>query len=306
MSLTTRCPSCATAFRVTPSQLQARRGTVRCGRCSTVFNALDNLTALPDSRETPDTDSTPPALEPPRPPFAEEPASLDTTHLDLDLSGSPPMEAVRPAEPVREAGAPEAERAETPDAGAPLMRAEEQLALLAAQTRRRQNTAWGAGALLLLLVLAGQIAYLLRSEVAASRPGLRPILEAACSVFRCSVPLPKRPEQWSIDSSDLQAEPGRVNVMTLSAVLRNRAPYAQAYPALELTLEDTAGRPVGRRTLTAEDYLPHGTDPRPGAAANGEVVVRLTMDTGALNAAGYRLFLFYPPPQEPGQKSAGG
>ena len=306
MSLTTRCPSCATEFRVTPSQLQARRGTVRCGRCSTVFNALDNLTALPDAPETQNTVSAPATVEPPRSPFAEEPAAFDTAHLDLDLSDSAPAEAIPAAAPSGDPETPAARDPEPAEGTAPLALADQEIALLAAQARRRQAMTWGAGALVLLVLLLGQIAYLLRSEAAASRPALRPILEAACSVFGCTVPLPRRPDQWSIDSSDLQAEPGRVNVMTLSAVLRNRASYAQAYPALELTLEDTAGRPVGRRTLTADDYLPRGADVRRGAVANGEIVVRLTLDTGALSAAGYRLYLFYPPLSPSGQKSAGG
>jgi predicted Zn finger-like uncharacterized protein len=39
----TRCPECATVFRVTPDQLKARQGRVRCGRCQSVFNAIDAL-----------------------------------------------------------------------------------------------------------------------------------------------------------------------------------------------------------------------------------------------------------------------
>jgi predicted Zn finger-like uncharacterized protein len=35
----TRCPNCATAFRVTQMQLQARARRVRCGRCGKVFHA---------------------------------------------------------------------------------------------------------------------------------------------------------------------------------------------------------------------------------------------------------------------------
>jgi len=37
----TRCPKCGTAFRVTPSQLSAAKGAVRCGSCLTVFKALE-------------------------------------------------------------------------------------------------------------------------------------------------------------------------------------------------------------------------------------------------------------------------
>ncbi|HTH39253.1 MAG TPA: DUF3426 domain-containing protein [Rhodocyclaceae bacterium] len=39
----TRCPTCTTTFRVTPEQLKARLGRVRCGQCQAVFNALDSL-----------------------------------------------------------------------------------------------------------------------------------------------------------------------------------------------------------------------------------------------------------------------
>lgn len=38
-----RCPNCQTVFRVTPEQLKARAGKVRCGQCQAVFNALDSL-----------------------------------------------------------------------------------------------------------------------------------------------------------------------------------------------------------------------------------------------------------------------
>ena len=43
MSLVTRCPVCATAFRVQGSQLSVRSGQVRCGKCGTVFDGLAAL-----------------------------------------------------------------------------------------------------------------------------------------------------------------------------------------------------------------------------------------------------------------------
>jgi predicted Zn finger-like uncharacterized protein len=43
----TRCPACATAFRITREQLQARHGMVRCGCCGRAFNAVDNAVELP-------------------------------------------------------------------------------------------------------------------------------------------------------------------------------------------------------------------------------------------------------------------
>ncbi len=40
--LTTGCPNCATHFRLTPGQLEAAGGLVRCGNCMTVFKARDH------------------------------------------------------------------------------------------------------------------------------------------------------------------------------------------------------------------------------------------------------------------------
>ena len=39
----TQCPDCATVFRVTAEALRFAQGDVRCGVCSTSFNALENL-----------------------------------------------------------------------------------------------------------------------------------------------------------------------------------------------------------------------------------------------------------------------
>lgn len=43
----TQCPACKTVFRFHPDQLKAAKGQVRCSRCQTVFNALDNLFQTP-------------------------------------------------------------------------------------------------------------------------------------------------------------------------------------------------------------------------------------------------------------------
>ena len=43
----TQCPDCATVFRVTADALRSAQGKVRCGVCSTCFNALENLSEEP-------------------------------------------------------------------------------------------------------------------------------------------------------------------------------------------------------------------------------------------------------------------
>lgn len=53
MSLATRCPACGTVFRVVRDQLKVSEGWVRCGRCSEVFNAGEQLFELEPPLATP-------------------------------------------------------------------------------------------------------------------------------------------------------------------------------------------------------------------------------------------------------------
>src|SRR3989344_5873921 len=48
----TQCPACLTTFKVTPAQLEAQGGMVRCGICSAVFHAEQRLLQVkPDSSQ---------------------------------------------------------------------------------------------------------------------------------------------------------------------------------------------------------------------------------------------------------------
>jgi len=309
MGLVTRCPACGTGFRVGADQLKALHGTVRCGRCDTVFNAFDSLVTLPDSPETTPAARPPTVPEdpagaqhpvenaPPRTVPAPEPVELLSIGVaggqqapgeEFRLVAPSPDEAAPPAgAALREEELPAVDAAEHPGQG--------ELALgYAEAVRAGRFGAWRGGALVLAVVFAIQLAYVLRAQIAGALPPLRPWIEGTCALIGCALPLPHRVEQWNIESSDLQSDPAQPSVVALNAVLRNRAAFAQPYPALELTLTDTQDQPLARRVFAAPEYLPQGPDPRAGLEANGEVVVRLTMETGDLNAAGYRLYLFYP------------
>jgi predicted Zn finger-like uncharacterized protein len=155
---------------------------------------------------------------------------------------------------------------------------------------------WGALAALAGAALVLQAGYRYRAEIAVLVPAARPALQAACSFAACTVPLPRRPELMSIDASDLQADTRSESLIVLNALLRNRAPFPQDYPSLELTLTDDADRPVVRRVLAPREYL---DKPRAGAAAQGlapgaEASLRVNLDTDGVRATGYRLYLFYP------------
>ncbi len=50
----TRCPACDTTFRLSAGDLRRAQGRVRCGECSSVFNALEYLAEEPEEAGAPD------------------------------------------------------------------------------------------------------------------------------------------------------------------------------------------------------------------------------------------------------------
>jgi len=153
---------------------------------------------------------------------------------------------------------------------------------------------WGLGSGLLALGLLGQTAFHYRGELALLFPEVRPMLAELCTSLGCGVPLPRRSELISIESSDLQADPNNPGVMVLTATLRNRAAFPQAHPSLELTLTDTQDLPLARRVLGPQDYLGRGLSSGAGFPGNSELPVKVYMEASSLKATGYRLYLFYP------------
>jgi predicted Zn finger-like uncharacterized protein len=244
LSLVTRCPQCATAFRVQPAQLSAQGGRVRCGKCRNVFDGVAALV----------TEGPEPLLFEPSPqlglfdPARRNPAALDGEELPAFMAEAP--------EP-------------------------------------RGRIGWALAAVLLAALLVAQAGYRYRTEIAVLAPETRAWLDAACRSLGCEVPLPRRADLMSIDSSDLQADPRREGVIVLNALLRNRARTVQEFPALELTLTDEADRPVLRRVLRPGDYIDKARVAQ-GLAAGAEAQLRVYLDPSRARATGYRLYLFYP------------
>jgi predicted Zn finger-like uncharacterized protein len=298
--MVTRCPACATVFRVTPQQLQAHQGQVRCGRCMAVFDGFGTLATLPDqqpeeqaakvSASFADDGGSTTAGEnasSARPPGPEKPSAIGSVMAAEPGAGLPA------AEPADSTGAsdtavPTAEPAPPLDLDAPHEPEEQPHG----KGRARGSHAWAAAAALMLLALAAQAAYAYRSELVANYPGLKPVFARLCDIAGCTVPLPQRPQLIVIEASDLQVEdPLRPGVIQLTATLRNHAGYEVGYPALDLVLTNTKQHALARRIFLPAEYLEKPGSETRGLAAHAEVTIRLVLDTGDLGAAGFRLAL---------------
>ena len=260
MNLTTRCPDCATAFRVQPAQLSARGGKVRCGRCGNVFDGVNALVAEGQAQGE------------------NAPAADNEPSPQLGL-----FEAAKKLPPLPRAGDAANEDALAPE-------------FLDDSPPPRRRIAWTLAALLALAALLGQAAYRFRTEIAVLVPETRSHLEAACAALDCELRLPRRPKLMAIESSDLQADGRRDSVIVLNAVLRNQAPFAQEFPSLELTLTDERDEAVARRVLAPAEYLAGTTADfiARGIKPGTDAVLRVYIDASALRAVGYRMYLFFP------------
>lgn len=276
MSLITKCAHCGTTFRVTSQQLQAHNGRVRCGSCMTVFDGLQALVTLSDAAPEPQS----------REAAAASAAVFELGPVEPAAAATPPLAAARAAESVYD--------------GREFGPAPEQLSLdeeLFREPARRGAGWWAVGAVLLAFALAGQAAYFYRSDLAVQYPGLKPSLMQLCEALRCTVSPPQRPRQISIEASDLQVnDPARPGIIQLTATLRNHAGHDLGYPALDLVLTNTREHTLARRIFLPGEYLEPGRDAGAGIPASAEITVRLDLDTGDLNPAGFRLDLL-PAPQ---------
>ena len=97
-----------------------------------------------------------------------------------------------------------------------------------------------------------------------------------------------------IEASDLHPDSEHKGRLVLAATLKNRAPFAQQFPHLELTLTDTADQAIARKVLAPADYLPATTSTADGMKPSVDIMVAIGIDSGEIPASGYRLYLFYP------------
>ena len=91
MSLMTRCPQCATLFKIEPGELTAAQGWVRCGQCDHVFDGYVTVVRLP-------------AMEPiltPEPQMNASRIDLDDLLLRKDAGAVEPSRSVQSIQPTR-------------------------------------------------------------------------------------------------------------------------------------------------------------------------------------------------------------
>lgn len=181
---------------------------------------------------------------------------------------------------------------EAAQAAVPATLAEPEFLRRAAQQEKERSRSrwWAAASLAAALVLAVQLLIAFRAEILMRWPQAQPLLVELCEQAGCTVDWPAQPDQIAVLAGDLQALPGSA-ALELNVTLRNRAPYPQALPALEITLTDARNQALARRVVLPADYLPAGRADR--LAPGEDLAARLFFEVKGPAPTGFLVYPFH-------------
>jgi predicted Zn finger-like uncharacterized protein len=262
-----QCPACLTTFKVTPAQLAAHGGVVRCGICSAVFHA--------DQRRL----QTPPKA-PPEAAAAEVPAKK---HKNKRTGKSRRAAHRRHSDRAGAKTVPLSEDADIPTVT--------ELRALAKPRFSWRPVFWGLGNVLLLALLCGQFLFFYRDDL-AKQPTWRPAVEEFCRYAGCTLLPLQDVARIDLLQTAIAPHPKYENALRIRTTLVNRAPFPQDYPWMEISLTNNAGNVIARRTFTPAQYL---ETPAPGILTPNVVATTLLDVTNPdRRAVGYEIRLVTP------------
>ncbi len=276
-----RCPSCAAVYALDAAHIQAAHGWLRCGQCHETFNGtgLDVpaptalLSHAADRSEVP-AEAAPAEAPPTRIALDElllhedrsekSPAPVPEVSADL-MDFSEALATFKPVAPY-----PEAVSAAPPEADQP-----------------RSPVLLYSLAMVLGLLLMGQVFFHQRHAMAAMWPSSLPVLENLCRPVGCQIQPWMDPAAVVLEESSF-TENGES--FLLSWTLRNTGPMTVKTTALEFSLLDQFNNTLVRRVLLEDDTQAPGVM-SPGQVWKGSVPVQVDP---LLVFSRHRLVSFYP------------
>ena len=241
----TECPHCHTIFKVSQQQLELADGMVRCGVCQQVFNALVqpdlfNENEIRSGDETADdlTGETSEAIQtdiqtgtPKRIQQHTNTGSADRQHKDSILFDDSETAQVVPDE-------------------------------LRYSDHRRgifSTLMWTLASLLLTATLLLQFAWYQREHL-IHQPWLQTYIAQTCQHIDCSLLQLRDPQKIELSKRNVYTHPTENNALMVSLTLVNKAPYAQAFPDIQIEFSDVVGTVIAARRLRPQEYLNAGAD----------------------------------------------
>lgn len=218
----TSCPACQRQYRVHAEQLMAADGLVCCGHCGQQFNAVGRLSDKPISDLRPgEMDAADKSHK------SSTKKTTETSTTDKAVAGEKsnfdiPEFLLDPQKP---------------------------------KTSPRSRALWGIAALLLILVLAAQLAWFQRDSLLASYPELKPWAHQLCEKFNCQLIREYRTSDIKLLNRDVRLHPGFHDALLVNATMSNESDHVQPYPHIQFSLFDTNGDMIASRKFNPDEYL---------------------------------------------------
>jgi len=215
----TSCPGCHRQYRIHAGQLTAASGTVRCGYCGKQFNAVERL--------------------------SDKPLRLHKPAPEKDI-----QQAETSAEPTEVETADEF-NLEEPQFDIPEILREDE----AVPPGKKTRVLWSLGILILLAVVAIQIAWFNRDDLLERYPDLRPWAEKICKKLQCEIIRSYKTSEIKLLNRDVRLHPHYSDTLLVNATMANYSAKTQPYPSIQFSLFDTNGKMIASRQFIPAEYL---------------------------------------------------
>ena len=244
----TRCPKCATVYKVTPSQLSVAQGMVCCPKCVINFNALTNLLETETIEPIQPTNNRAlfSSVEP-NSTFAEKHTQIlsifdqkiENSNIDLltylnnlNYFNTEPVTAL-------------------PN----LNLSEENFIVLPEPTNEKQHgwlyyTLWGLGNISLILIFAFQILWF-NPKLMHDSPVLNRMFSSVCTLLTCET---VKDQYKFLSFEKVRVKKVAKDQTRFSGVLINRHENSVMIPTIKIVLKEQ-GETISYITLKPQDYL---------------------------------------------------
>ncbi|MER3546651.1 MAG: DUF3426 domain-containing protein [Rhodanobacteraceae bacterium] len=254
----TQCPECLTVYVLDAATLAQGHGSVRCGHCTMVFDALPSL-----------SETLPPE------PFSGLPV--------LPHSADPPL-LVQPVFRPPPDASPEAQTgAAFSTSSAPLTPAFVQRR---PPRRPMHNGRWIVSCVALSVLLLAQLAWANRAWLAADS-NTRPLLAHVCAALSCTLPPVKDVSKLTLLSRDIRPHPSVPGALIISATVHNDADFTQPYPVIRISLTDLDGNAIAMRRFRPSEYVSDRKTRAAGLPPGGTVAAVFEVEDPGKNAVAF-------------------
>lgn len=144
-----------------------------------------------------------------------------------------------------------------------------------------------------LFLLAGlvlQVTHHFRDRLAAEAPATRPLLAQWCGWLNCRIEPYRSIKDFTVENTALTRLPSSADAFRLSVTLRNRGTSVLRLPSIDLTVTDSEGGMIARRTLSPVDFEAREDSVKP----NSEAALQLVLKSANPRVNGYTVEIFYP------------